>query len=149
MLSSCLPVIVMGFLNIYCNKIMCILQWYKARQYGKNYCAWKIPILSAWPRACLLQFSTVRLLLQLRSTCMYRWRKWAQSLSNINVLPVKPVHLALYLQHLGDFKQSRAAVEEATYAIAWIHQMAGLPSPSSNPLVYRVCLYPGVCGLQC
>ncbi|XP_065889002.1 integrase/recombinase xerD homolog [Dysidea avara] len=64
-----------------------------------------------------------------------RWRKWAQSLNNIDVFPVKPVHLALYLQHLGDSKQSRAAVEEASYAIAWIHQMAGLPSPSSNPLV--------------
>ena len=66
------------------------------------------------------------------------WMKWAQSLSNINMFAVKPVHLALYIQHLGDSKQSRAAVKEATYAIAWIHQMAGLLSPSSNPLVYRV-----------
>jgi len=61
------------------------------------------------------------------------WRKWAQSSSNISVFPVKPVHLALYLQNLGDTKQSRAAMEEATYSVAWVHQIAGLPSPSSNP----------------
>jgi len=32
-------------------------------------------------------------------------------------------------------KQSRAAVEEAMYALASVHQMAGLPSPTDNPLV--------------
>jgi len=64
-----------------------------------------------------------------------RWREWAQSLINVDIFPVTPVHLALYLQHLGNIKQSRAAVEEAAYAIAWAYQMAGLPSPSINPLV--------------
>ena len=67
-----------------------------------------------------------------------RWKKWAESMQTIPVFPVEAVHLALYLQHLGDSTGSRAAVEEAVYALAWIHQAAGLPSPASDPFVQTV-----------
>ena len=46
------------------------------------------------------------------------WKKWAQPLSTVDVFPAKPIHVALYLQHLGNTNQSRAAVEEAVYALA-------------------------------
>jgi len=81
------------------------------------YYVWKIPILSAWPRACLV-FSTVRPHLPLRSMCMLSITGENGLSPPVSVFPVKPVHLALYLQYLGDTKQSRAAVEEATYFVA-------------------------------
>ena len=46
--------------------------------------------------------------------------------------------MALYLQHLGQTKGSKAAAEEAVNAIAWAHSMAGLPSPTSDPFVRTV-----------
>ena len=45
------------------------------------------------------------------------------------------IYLALYLQHLSMSTGSRAAVEEAVHAFAWIHQAAELPSPTNDPLV--------------
>ena len=44
-------------------------------------------------------------------------------------------YFALYLQHIGDHLHSKAAVEEATNALAWAHSLAGLESPSHHPLV--------------
>ena len=67
-----------------------------------------------------------------------RWKKWAEGLHSIQVFPVEAAHLALYLQHLSDTNGSRAAVEEAVYALAWIHQAAGLASPADDPFVQTV-----------
>ena len=50
-------------------------------------------------------------------------------------MPAKEVHVALYLQHLGDTSQSKAAVEAACNALAWVHSTAGLPSPTILPFV--------------
>ena len=51
---------------------------------------------------------------------------------------MEAIHLALYLQHLGKSTSSRAAVEEVVYALAWIHQAAGLPSPTNDPFVQAI-----------
>ena len=67
-----------------------------------------------------------------------RWKKWAEFMHIEPVFPVQAVHLALYLQHLGDSVHSRATVEEAVYALTWVHQAAGLPSPSDDPFVQTV-----------
>ena len=67
-----------------------------------------------------------------------RWKKWAEAMEGVTVFPVEAIHLALYLQYLGDSTGSRAAVEEAVYALAWIHQAAGLPSPTNDPFVQAV-----------
>ena len=48
------------------------------------------------------------------------------------------IYLALYLQHFHNSTGSRAAVEEAVHAFAWIHQAAELPSPTNNPFVKAV-----------
>ena len=47
------------------------------------------------------------------------------------------MHVALYLQHLGQTKGSKANSEEAN-GIAWAHSMAGLPSPTADPFVLSV-----------
>ena len=66
------------------------------------------------------------------------WKKWAEAMDGVTVFPVEAIHLALYLQHIGNSTGSRAAVEEAGYALAWIHQAAGLPSPTNDPFVQAV-----------
>lgn len=63
-----------------------------------------------------------------------RWKSWAQE-HKLAVFPVEGTNLALYLQHLGDHVESKSAVEEAVNSLAWVHSMAGLPSPSHQPLV--------------
>ena len=63
-----------------------------------------------------------------------RWKAWAQE-HKLAVFPVEGHYLALYLQHIGDCVESKAAVEEAVNAVAWAHSLAGLAPPSHHPLV--------------
>ena len=63
-----------------------------------------------------------------------RWKAWAKQ-HGMMAMPAKEVHVALYLQHLGDTSQSKAAVEAACNALAWVHSTAGLPSPTISPFV--------------
>ena len=81
-----------------------------------------------------------------------RWKQWALS-HNLKTFPVTSNHLALYLQHVGETAQSKSAVEEsmqvesksaveqpslsqsAVHAMAWLHDAAGIPSPTTNPFI--------------
>ena len=63
-----------------------------------------------------------------------RWKQWATD-HRISVIPADPCKVALYLQHLGESKNSKAAVEEAVNCLSWAHTMAGLTSPATDPLV--------------
>ena len=46
-----------------------------------------------------------------------RWKAWAKQ-HGMTAMPAKEIHVALYLQHLGDTSQSKAAVEGACNALA-------------------------------
>ena len=59
-------------------------------------------------------------------------------MNGVSVFPVEAIHLALYLQYFGNSTGSRASAEEAVYALFWIHEAAGLPSPINNPFVQTV-----------
>ena len=50
-------------------------------------------------------------------------------------MSAKEVYVALYLQHLRDTSQFKAAVEAACNALAWVHSTAGFPSPTISPFV--------------
>ena len=63
-----------------------------------------------------------------------RWKQWATE-HKISVLPADACHVALYLQHLGEERNSKPAVEEAVHCLAWVHSVAGISSPTSDPLV--------------
>ena len=67
-----------------------------------------------------------------------RWKVWAESMEIVPTFPVKGMHLALYMQHLNTAKHSRSAVEEVVHALAWVHKMAGIESPTESPLVQSV-----------
>ena len=64
-----------------------------------------------------------------------RWRSWAVAHEEITVFPVNEVHLALYLQHLGETVCSWSAVQEAVSAIGWVHQISGLEPVAHSPFV--------------
>ena len=61
-----------------------------------------------------------------------RWKTWAMKYG-MTAVPAKDYQAALYLQHIGDISQSKAAVEEACNALAWVHATAGLLSPTQSP----------------
>ena len=67
-----------------------------------------------------------------------RWKVWAESMEIVPTFPVKGMYLALYMQHLNTAKHSRSAVEEVVHALAWVHKMAGIESPTESPLVQSV-----------
>lgn len=65
-----------------------------------------------------------------------RWKTWVAQYG-MTALPAKDYHVALHLQHLGDNLQSKAAVEEACNALAWVHATTSLLSPHYHHF-YRV-----------
>ena len=67
-----------------------------------------------------------------------RWKQWADTKDSIEAFPVRPLHFALYLQHLGSQSQSKAAVEEAINAVSWFSQAAGLVPMTSDPFIKTV-----------
>ena len=40
--------------------------------------------------------------------------------------------VALYLQYIEDSSKSKAAAEEAVYTLNWVHNLAGLESPTQS-----------------
>jgi len=68
-------------------------------------------------------------------TGLFRWWKTWAAERDLQPFPAQPHHVALYLQSIGDYLESVSAVEAAINAISWVHGLAGLPSPTSNPIV--------------
>ena len=60
-----------------------------------------------------------------------RWKTQTRS----TCIPCPSSAFALYLQHLSESVQSKAAVEEAVHALSWLHEVAGLEPVSSVPIV--------------
>ena len=63
-----------------------------------------------------------------------RWKSWASS-HHLPTFPTQAHYVALYLQHLTEWAKSKSAVEEAVNALAWVHGLAGINSPTSSPIV--------------
>ena len=69
-----------------------------------------------------------------------RWRKWALSKIGVPVIPVKPLHIALFIsgltKHSSENNIGVSSIESAVYAIKWGHTMTGIEAcPASHPLV--------------
>ncbi|XP_030844181.1 uncharacterized protein LOC115925113 [Strongylocentrotus purpuratus] len=63
-----------------------------------------------------------------------RWEDWATSKKGVSVFPVQSFHLFLYISHLATTGMKSLA-DSATAAIKWVHNLAGLHSPTDNPMV--------------
>ena len=69
-----------------------------------------------------------------RATATTRKYLGIQALENMG-FPVEATHLALYLQHLGETRASKSAVEEPVNGLAWAHSMAGITSTTNSPFI--------------
>ena len=64
-----------------------------------------------------------------------QWVAWAESKSGVQTFPVKPFELCLYISHLSNSSGAKTAANAIVAAIKWVHNIAGLPSPTDNPMV--------------
>ena len=51
---------------------------------------------------------------------------------NFSFLPAKPVHVAVYLQHVLESTNSSSSVDTAFYTINWANKIVGVASPTDN-----------------
>ena len=67
-----------------------------------------------------------------------RWRSFATSVLGTSPFPVEPFHCALFLQYLLESSRSVSSINSAFYAFKWLHDLAGVSSPTSHPTVVAV-----------
>ncbi|CAG2246252.1 unnamed protein product [Mytilus edulis] len=72
-----------------------------------------------------------------------RWKKWAEinHISDVDILPTKPLYLALYLASLVQFSATSSPVCDAFYSIKWAHSIISADSPTDSQLVK--CVFEG------
>ena len=66
------------------------------------------------------------------------WNQFANDKLNGKAFPASPFHVALYLQHLIEETHSPSVVDSAFYGLKWAHDVAGIPSPTDDPIVEAV-----------
>ena len=67
------------------------------------------------------------------------WKKWAKGMHvEIQILPAKPLHVALYLTFLIQKSSTSAPEEEAINALSWAHQLACEEDPTKCSLAKQV-----------
>ena len=69
-----------------------------------------------------------------------RWRQWAASKIGVQVIPAKPMHVALFISELTVISVSNntgiSSIESVLYGIKWGYSLAGIVDcPTSHPLV--------------
>ena len=65
------------------------------------------------------------------------WKKWCV-FNSVSALPASDIHVSLYLIHLTESCKSSSKINEAFYAISWIHKLAGCKDPCESDLVVQV-----------
>ncbi len=63
-----------------------------------------------------------------------KWRVWAEQFSEVNSLPAKDVHVALFLVNLIQNGSVYATIKNVFYAIKWFHNIGGLKDPCDSSL---------------
>ena len=69
------------------------------------------------------------------SRAFQHWKEWTTQHAKVKVFPADELHFCLYLQHLGKSTKSKATVEEAVNAVAWVQQLAAHQPITSSPFV--------------
>ena len=69
-----------------------------------------------------------------------KWRPWAASKIGVQIIPAKPLHVALFISELTVISVSNntgiSSIESVLYGIKWAHSLAGIVEcPTSHPLV--------------
>ena len=66
------------------------------------------------------------------------WKKWEKDNLGFNQFPVSPFLFCLYLREKVESCNSPAPIESAVYAVRWVHEIAGISSPTESSLVKQV-----------
>ena len=64
-----------------------------------------------------------------------RWKEFASRWGEVATFAAEPLPVALYLQHLLQSTSSCSSVDAAFYGLKWVHESAGLVSPTDSSLV--------------
>ena len=69
-----------------------------------------------------------------------KWRQWAAPKIGVQVIPAKPLHVALFISELTVISVSNntgiSSIESVLYGIKWAHSLARIVEcPTSHPLV--------------
>ena len=72
------------------------------------------------------------------SRAFLKWKQFALDKLDGNAFPASPFYMALYFQHLIEETHSPSAVDSAFYGLKWAHDVAGIPSPTDDPIVEAV-----------
>ena len=72
------------------------------------------------------------------SRAFRKWKQFALDKLDGNAFPAPPFYVALYLQHIIEETHSPSAVDSAFYGLKWAHDVAGIPSPTDDPIVEAV-----------
>ena len=64
-----------------------------------------------------------------------RWRSFATTVLRTSPFPVEPFHYVLFLQYQLDSSRSVSSINSAFYAFNWLHDVAGVSSPTNHPTV--------------
>ena len=67
-----------------------------------------------------------------------RWKEFASRWGEVATFLAEPLPVALYLQHLLQSTSSCSSVDAAFYGLKWVHESAGLVSPTDSSLVAAV-----------
>ena len=109
---------------------------------GRRWRQSRIPSSRSLPNCCPWSPLEAELHRQQRNTvsgAFLRWKTWATlKYGSQTCLPVKPLHVALYLTYLIQKSSTSAPVEEASNAISWAHQLAATDDPTQNDIVKQV-----------
>ncbi|XP_038068633.1 uncharacterized protein LOC119738002 [Patiria miniata] len=68
------------------------------------------------------------------SSAWHRWEALASSKTEVTVFPARPIDFCLYFSSLLPSKH-KSTTNSTAAAVKWVHSLAGLPSPTDDPLV--------------
>ena len=67
-----------------------------------------------------------------------RWSKWSTQFSEIQVLPAKSIHVALFLVSLIQQEESLSIIESCVYAIKRFHGISSFEDPCATALCRNI-----------
>ena len=67
-----------------------------------------------------------------------KWQKWANDNSISNKLPIKPLHVCIYISFLMQNNGTLGSINDTFYGIRWAHNLMGEVSPTESLMVKLV-----------
>ena len=72
------------------------------------------------------------------SRSFQKFRVWTSCFPEITPLPIRPLDVALYLEHLIESDTSFSVLHSVSCGISWANKLYGFPDPCQDPLVRNI-----------